>query len=115
MRDHIGPQLVAHGLRVPVGVGEEALHPLGARLAKTFGKLPTIFALHMIQQANQVAPHPFAHLPPVEIAPDARMHLIQRPHRSHRLQRLQRLLALPVLLSHLLTSPLLGKSSTSCQ
>ena len=105
--DHIAPQLVAHRLRVPIRVGVEALHPLWARLAQPFGELPAILALQRGQQPLQIAPHPLAHLPPVEIAPDALVHLIQRPHRSHRCQDLVRLplVRCQALLCHVLTSP----------
>jgi len=102
-------QLVAHGLRVPVGVGEEPLDPLWTRLAQPFGELPAILALHRGQQAVQIPPHPLAHLPPVEIAGDTPMYLVKRPHRSHRCQDL---FSLPLvrcqaLLCHVLTSPVL--------
>src|SRR5258705_13815207 len=51
-----------------------------------------------------MAPSSPPHLPPMEIAPDARMHRVQCPHRPHGLQDL---LSLPVVLCHALTSPLL--------
>ena len=107
--DHIGPQHVTHGLRVPVGVGEEALHSLRACLAEPFSELPAILPLHVAQQPNQIAPHPLAHLAPMEIAPDARMHLVKRPHRPHRCQDLVSppLVRCQAFLCHMLPSPVL--------
>src|SRR5262249_50734681 len=52
------------------------------------------------------------HLPPVEIAPNARGHLVKRSHRSHRSHRCQDPVSLPLfrshaVLCHVLTSPAL--------
>jgi hypothetical protein len=35
--DHVGAQVIADQIRIPVGSGEQPLHPVGGALAGMFG------------------------------------------------------------------------------
>ena len=52
-----GHEVVAHGIGVPVGTVEQALHPLRACFAEVFGKLPAVFALNGGKQGCEIASH----------------------------------------------------------
>jgi hypothetical protein len=42
---HVGEQVVADGVGVPVGSGEQVLHSVGGRIAEVLGQLPAVLAL----------------------------------------------------------------------
>jgi hypothetical protein len=50
----IGAQFVTDAVLVPDGIGEEALHAIGAAFSGLFGELPSIFARHITQDALEV-------------------------------------------------------------
>ena len=60
--DHVGAQVVADQLRVPVGGGQQPLHAVGGALAGVLGQLPAVLAAHVAQQAAQVGQRPPAWL-----------------------------------------------------
>lgn len=62
MRHHVLLQIVAHGIHVPVGGIEQALHAIGGALTEDFGELPAILARDRREQAIEVAAGPGPHL-----------------------------------------------------
>jgi len=54
----VGAQVIAHAVRIPDRLGEQALHAIGARFSGVFGQLPPVFARRITQDALQVSQHP---------------------------------------------------------
>ena len=46
--------IIAHGLRIPLRTTEQVLEGLGVGQADRLGQLPTVFALHLAQEALEV-------------------------------------------------------------
>ena len=76
--DDVVPEVVADAVGVPGGSAEQALHAPGPGLTDRLGELPTVLALHPIEQPRQVAPGPFACFGPSEAVSDPRVCLRQR-------------------------------------
>jgi hypothetical protein len=74
--DHIGAQVVTDQIRVPVGGGQQPLHPIGGALPGMLGQLPTVLATHVAEQPPQIGQHPPAWLGPGEPPRDLG---VQRP------------------------------------
>jgi hypothetical protein len=66
MLDHIGAQIVAHRVRIPVHARAEILHAIRAGIASGFGQMPAVLALKRCQQALQIGPRTTARFDPVE-------------------------------------------------
>jgi hypothetical protein len=49
MLHHIGVQVIAHRIGVPVHPAQEVLHPIRRRIANGFRQLPAVLALHRRQ------------------------------------------------------------------
>ena len=60
--DHIGAQVVADQVRVPVSGGQQPLHPIRGRLPGMLGQLPAVLATHVAEQPPQIGQHPPAWL-----------------------------------------------------
>jgi site-specific DNA recombinase len=56
--DHIAAQVVPDQIRVPVGGGQQPLHPVRGGLASMLGQLPTVLATHVANQPTQIRQHP---------------------------------------------------------
>jgi len=76
--DDVGPQIVAHRVRVPDGGVEQALHALGPRLPERLGEVPAVLALHSPEQASEVTLRPLARLGTGEAVGDPPMQRRQR-------------------------------------
>jgi hypothetical protein len=68
--DHIAAQVVADQLRVPVGGGQQPLHPIRGGLPGVLGQLPTVLTPDWANQPTQVRQHPPPWLGPGEAARD---------------------------------------------
>ena len=80
---HIRQQVIADRIRVPVGPGEEVLHPVGGPVAQALGQLPAVLPLGITQQATDVADRPPPRLAPGETPADPpghRRQLARPPH-----------------------------------
>jgi hypothetical protein len=75
--DHIGAQVVADQLGVPVGGGQQPLHAVWGPLTSMLGQLPAVLPRHVAQQAAQVGQHPPAWLGPGEPSHDAGVQGVQ--------------------------------------
>src|SRR3954470_22690541 len=64
MLHHIGLQVIAHRIGIPLHPAEEVLHPIWGRIAHRFRQLPAVLALHWGQQTTQVSPRPPPRLGP---------------------------------------------------
>jgi hypothetical protein len=84
---HIGAQLIAHGLGVPVRGAQQPLHPVRRDLSRGLGQRPAVLPLQLAEQAAQIGQHPGPRLGPGERTGDPPMDLLQarRPvlHLSH--------------------------------
>src|SRR5262249_45503419 len=67
---HVGQQVVADGVGVPVGAGEQVLHTIRSGIAEQLGELPAVLALGVTEQPPQVAHGPLAWLAAREVAAD---------------------------------------------
>ena len=74
----VGPQVITHGLLIPVRLPQQPLHPTRSVLCPCFGHLPAVLALHGRQQSFQEAPRPPAHLGSLKARPDALLYFSQR-------------------------------------
>src|SRR5262249_1578481 len=85
---HVPEQVVADGVGVPVGPGQQVLHPVGGRVAQVLGQLPPVLPLDPAEQPADVPECPPPRLAPREPAPDPPSHRVQpaRPVR-HSLRR----------------------------
>ena len=54
MGQDIAAQFVTDAVLVPDGIGEEALHAIGAAFSGLGGSLPPIFARHITQDALEI-------------------------------------------------------------
>ena len=54
MRDRVGPQVLAHRVRIPVHPAEQRLHASRDRVAYSLGQLPAVLALDRAKQATQI-------------------------------------------------------------
>jgi hypothetical protein len=87
--DRVGPELVAHGVGVPVRGAQQPLHPVRRHLAGGLGQCPAVFAFQLAQQAAQVGQHPGSRPgagertgdPPVRLL-QAHCSALQRGHRA---------------------------------
>jgi hypothetical protein len=70
---HIRHQIVAHGVHVPARGVQEALHPVGGRLACFLGQLPAILALGVAEQALEIGQRALARLSALEVGHNAGM------------------------------------------
>ncbi len=50
----IAAHFVTHAVLIPDGIGQEALHAIGAAFSGLFSQLPAIFACHITQDALQI-------------------------------------------------------------
>jgi uncharacterized membrane protein len=66
MLHDVGVQVIADQIRVPVGGGQQPLHPIGGALPDVLGQLPAILAAHVAQQAPQIGQDSSAWLGPNE-------------------------------------------------
>ena len=55
--DYISAQVVADQIRVPVGGGQQPLHPIRGGLASVLGQLPAVLATHVAEQPAQIGEH----------------------------------------------------------
>src|SRR5215217_2376794 len=53
----IATQIIPDQVRVPVGGGQQPLHPIGGPLPGMLGQLPTVLACHRAQQPAQIRQH----------------------------------------------------------
>jgi hypothetical protein len=51
---HIGLQVIADRVRIPLHAGEKLLHPVRYGIADRLGELPAVLALNRRQQPMQV-------------------------------------------------------------
>jgi hypothetical protein len=91
VRRHIGAQIIAHRLGIPVHPREEVPHSVRSRIARRLGQLPVVLALHRRQQAAQIGRRPPPRLRTPEPRCDPRHNLLQTlcpiqrlAHRRHR-------------------------------
>ena len=77
MLHHIGAQVVADLVGVPVGGGQQPLHAVGGVLAGVLGQLPTFLPTHVTEQPTQIRQRPPPWLSP------------SKPWRDPGVQRLQ--------------------------
>jgi site-specific DNA recombinase len=75
--DHVGAQIIADLVRIPVGGGQQPLHAVGGALAGVLGQLPAILPPHVAQQPAQVGQRPPARLRPGEPSRDAGVQGVQ--------------------------------------
>ena len=54
--DHVGAQIIAHGVGIPVHAGEEVLHAIGAGIAGGFRQMPAVLARERREQPLQIGP-----------------------------------------------------------
>src|SRR5215210_3716716 len=89
---YVLPQLVAHGLSVPIGPSEQMLNTVGRGVARHFGQLPAVLSLGFREQSAQIIFRPLTHLGAGEMLREAFVHRLQllgpRPHHLpiHRLR-----------------------------
>ncbi len=85
---HIGAQVVAHRVGVPVGRIQQPLHPLRPRLAQVFSQLPAVLTLDRAEQPFQIPARPPSHLWPPKAGgnPPMQRRQFSRTQLSHRLQ-----------------------------
>jgi len=83
---HVGPQVVAHRIRVPPRPGQQALHPGRCRLPRPLGQLPAVLALDRLEQPFNIGPHPTTRLRPPESRgqPPVQRLELRRPIRHRR-------------------------------
>jgi hypothetical protein len=60
--DHVGAQVVADLVGVPVGGGQQPLHAVWGALAGVLGQLPAVLPCHIAEQAAQVGQRSSARL-----------------------------------------------------
>jgi hypothetical protein len=77
MRDHIGPQVIAHLIGIPAHAGEKILYTVRRSVACMLGQLPAVLALHRAEQTLQIGPDPPARLDPAKTWRDLLDQLIQ--------------------------------------
>ena len=84
MLDHIGPQIVAHRVRVPAHPAQELLHPVRRPIPGRLRQLPALLALHRRQQPLQIGRRPPPRLDPPEPRPQPRQQRreLRRPRRA---------------------------------
>jgi len=75
--DYVGAQVVTDQIRVPVGGGQQPLHPIRGGLPGVLGQLPAVLARYRTQQAAQVGQHPPARLRTSEPTRDPGMQRLQ--------------------------------------
>ena len=85
MFDHIGPQIVAHRLRIPAHPGQEILHPVRRGIAGRFGQLPTLLPGDRREQTAQVPPSPPTRLDPAKARADPLDQRVQALSPDHHL------------------------------
>jgi hypothetical protein len=74
---HIGAQVITDRVGVPVGRGQQPLHPVWGPLAGVLGQLPAVLPPHVTQQPAQVGQRPPARLRPGEPSRDPGVQGIQ--------------------------------------
>ena len=86
--DHIGAQVIAHRIGIPVHAGEEVLHAIGAGIAGRFGQVPAVLALERREQALQIGSGASARFDAAEPGsnPGDRDHPVDRPSSGPRLR-----------------------------
>jgi hypothetical protein len=67
----VGGQVVADGVGVPVGPGDQVLYPVGGRVAEVLGQLPAVLPLGVAEQAADGGYRPPPRLPAGEPAAEA--------------------------------------------
>src|SRR5829696_727240 len=77
MLDHIGAQIIAHGVGIPVHAREKVLHAIGASIAGGFGQMPAVLALERGEQALQIGPGASARLDATEAGSNPGAEIIQ--------------------------------------
>ena len=77
MLDHIGAQVIAHRIGIPVHAGKEILHAIGAGIAGGFRQVPAVLALKRGEQALQVGPGPPARFDAAKAGSDPGNKIIQ--------------------------------------
>ncbi len=71
----IGPQVITHGVLVPVRLPQQPLHTAWSVLSQLLRQLPAVLALDWRQQSFQEAARPASHLGASKSWCDALMHL----------------------------------------
>jgi hypothetical protein len=75
--DHIAAQIIPDQVGIPVGGGQQPLHPIRGGLAGVLGQLPAVFPCHGAQQSAQIGQHPPARLGPHEPTRDPGVQAVQ--------------------------------------
>jgi hypothetical protein len=75
--DHIGSQIIADRVGLPLSGIEQALHATRMWLAELFRQLPAVLALHRSQEALQVPPRPLPDLRAAEPRSEPRMQPVE--------------------------------------
>ena len=76
MFEDIGAQVIADRIRIPLCAGQQALHAVGAHLARMFRQLPAVLALDRAAQSVHRAAHSLTLFRPGEAWPDPLLHLV---------------------------------------
>ncbi len=77
MLDHIGAQVIAHRIGIPVHAGEEILHAIGTGIAGGFRQMPAVLALERREQALQIGPGAPTRFDAAETGSNARAEFVQ--------------------------------------
>ena len=77
MLHHVPLQVVPYLVRVPVVHRQQTLYPVGGGVARIFGQLPPILALHRPQQSLQVRQNPLTRLTAAETKRDTRVQRLE--------------------------------------
>ena len=77
MLHHIGPQIIAHRVGVPVGRREQTLHPIRARLTGLLRKRPRVLPLRTREKTAQIIHRVLPRLRPGKTRPDQPTDLLQ--------------------------------------
>jgi hypothetical protein len=73
----VGAQVVADQVGIPVGGGQQPLHPIRGGLPGVLCQLPAAFSCHGAQQSAQIGQHPPAWLGPSKPWRDPGVHRLQ--------------------------------------
>lgn len=73
---HVREPVVADGVGVPIGAGEQVLHPVRGDLAQALGQWPAVLPVGVAEQRAHVSDGPPPRLGPGEVAADPLAHRV---------------------------------------
>jgi hypothetical protein len=92
MLDHIRVQVIADRIRTPSGSAQQMLRPVGLRLARLFGELPTLLPLQRAEEPADIGRRPLPWFGPWKLLAKQRCDRVETAGSASRLVKVQLIL-----------------------